>query len=87
MKRYYKGNIHTDTVKAGSAKAICVSVDDGRWTSDRNGHMWIARSLCQISAPNDVGWCEITVPEWIFTRDRIDHRRIREISWTGVIVK
>ena len=87
MKRFYKGHIHKDTVSGGSAKAICVTVDDGRWTSDRNGHLWIARSLCNISAPNEVGWCEIEVPEWVFTRERIDHRRITDISWNDIVVR
>jgi hypothetical protein len=82
MTKYLLGMIHENTLKQGnSEKAFYVSVDDGRFLSDRNKHFWIPRSVCEIGNPNDVGWCEILVPLWIFDNKRVDYNRIVEINF------
>ena len=82
MKRYLKGKIHIDTLNNGTDKAFYVNIDDGRYSSRRNQRFWIPRSVCEIDdKPNDVGWCKILIPEWIFTRARLDYHRVLEINF------
>ena len=81
---YLSGKIHTITLAHGTDKAFYVEIDDGRWTSDRNGYFWISRKLCEISEPNECGWCDILVPAWVFNKNRVDYHRVRDINWNGV---
>ena len=89
MKKFLSGKIYVDTLSNGTEKAFHVEIDDGRWSSERNAHFWIPKSVCEISEPNKVGWCDILVPVWIFTKFRIDWNRVREINWVapGVVIK
>lgn len=90
MTKYLTGRIHIDTIRDHSTeKAFYVTIDDGRTLSDGNGHMWLPKSRCEISEPNDIGWCDILVPVWLFTNNRIDYHRVMEISWVapGIVIK
>lgn len=90
MTKYLTGKIHSDTISNHSTeKAFYVTIDDGRWNSDRNGMMWLPKSKCEISEPNEVGWCDILVPVWLFTNNRVDYHRVLEISWVapGIVIK
>lgn len=90
MTKYLTGKIHSDTIRDHSTeKAFYVTIDDGRYKSDKNGVMWIPKSRCEVSEPNDIGWCDILVPVWLFTSNRIDYHRVLEINWCapGVIIK
>ena len=85
--KYLSGKIHTITINHGTEKAFYVDIDDGRTNSDRNTHFWIAKKLCQISEPNDCGWCDILVPVWLFTNNRVDYHRVRDINWNGIKIQ
>ena len=82
MTRYFKGMIHSITLNHGTEKAFYVEVDDGRWAAGKNNKMfWIPRSVCIIEEANEEGWSEILIPEWVFTKSRIDYHRIPEIHF------
>lgn len=81
MTAYYTGLIHDNTLLQGTDKAFCVDIDDGRWSSEGNGKFWIARSLCNIGEANEFGWHEISIPRWLFSKNRVDYRRILDINW------
>ena len=89
MKKYLKGRIHSDTLHnhtSASGKAFYVSIWDGRWVShERENHVWLPLSQVEIGEPNECGWCEILVPLWLFTKNRINYDRIEEISWTALV--
>lgn len=85
MSVYFKGMIHSDTIKNHQTeKAFYVDIDDGRWGSRRNKHMWIPKSICKIGDPNEVGWCEILVPAWFFKKNRVEYQRVLDISWNSI---
>lgn len=85
--KYLKGRVYKDTVSNGTPKAFYVSIDDGRHSTERNDHMWIPRSKIEVSEPNEVGWCDILVPLWLFTNNRIDYHRVCEITFDGIVIK
>lgn len=90
MAKYLTGKIHIDTIKShDSAKAFYVTINDGRHTTGREGHLWLPKSRVEVSEPNDIGWCDILVPLWLFTNNRIDHHRVEEITWVepGIVIK
>lgn len=88
MKRYLIGRIHTNTLTRGTDKAFYVELDDGRWAYHNNfNRVWIAHSLCEVSEPNEYGWCEIRIPIWLFTKNRVNYDRIRDITWIGLVTK
>ena len=79
MKRYFNCRIHDNTYNNGTEKAFRVCVDDGRWASDRNGSLWIPKSVCIKGEPNDCGWSKILIPEWVIKKARVDYHRILDI--------
>ena len=82
MKRYLIGKIHKDPVNGGTDKAFYLTISRGHWNNDPVAPiMWVAKSLCKISEPNDVGWSTIKIPEWLFTKNRVDYHRIMEVNW------
>lgn len=90
MTKYLSGRIHINTIRNHETeKAFYVTIDDGRHSSDRNGHMWLPKSRCVISDPNELGWCDILVPLWLFVNNRIDYNRVCEITWVAprIIIK
>lgn len=90
MAKYLTGRVHVDTIKKHSTeKAFYVTIDDGRTGSERNGHLWLPKSKCEISDPNECGWCDILVPVWLFTNNRVDYHRVMEINWVapGIVIK
>lgn len=76
---YLKGMIHDITLAHGTEKAFYVDVDDGRWSSERNKHMWIPRKLCVIGEANECGWHDIMIPHWLFIKNKIDLGRLTDI--------
>ena len=83
---YIVAKIYKDRLSRGTEKAFFTEVDKGYWGSDhKNDVMWIPRRLCTISEPNDVGWCDIRIPMWLFTNNRIDPNRCIDISIQNIV--
>ena len=48
-------------------------------------YVWIPKSICIFSEPNDVGNVQVMVPMWWFDKNLIrEHNRLIDICWTGV---
>ena len=88
MKRYVRGRIHQDAIARGTEKAFWVEVDDGRWAAGKhNKSVWIPRSVCVFEDPNEFGWQEVLVPEWVFRNARVDYHRVLDLTVTGIEVR
>lgn len=79
--KYYKGLIHENTLKQGTKKAVCLDIDDGRWSSRRDKKFWLAKSVCIIGDRNECGWHEILIPYWLLRKNNIDYSRILDINF------
>ena len=91
MKNYVKLAIDEETFNNGTEKAFYLTVNSGRsswqpaWEYE---HIWIARSLCEIvSEPNEFGWFEILVPQWVFTSKRKHPAEMMETHYNGIVRK
>lgn len=79
---YWDGKIHQNTLTRGTEKAFFVEISNGYWGSGhKNPVVWIPRRLCVVSKPNDVGWCDIRVPMWLFTNNRHEPERCTDITY------
>ena len=81
MKTYLFGTMgkaHFDT--CGTAKAFYVDYAGGCTTAN-DSQVWIPRSICICEEPNEFGNMRIYIPMWFFTKNRIDWRRIRDITF------
>ena len=88
MATFFKGMVHIDTINNHSTeKAFYVSINDGRFSNNRYGMLWLPKSKCIVGQANEVGWCEILVPAWIFDKNRVDYHRVLEIQWTDIVAK
>lgn len=83
---YIVAKIYKDHLSRGSEKAFFVEISNGYWGSGhRQDVLWIPRRLCVISEPNDVGWCDIRIPMWLFTKNRLDPYRCIDISIQDIV--
>ena len=84
---YIIAKIFRDRLLRGSEKAFFVEIDKGYWNRDRhkNDYLWIPRRLCVVSEPNDVGWCDIRIPMWLFTKNQLDPNRCIDISIQKIV--
>ena len=83
---YIDAKIFKDRLSRGSEKAFFVEMSNGYWGSGhKNPIMWIPRRLCAISEPNDVGWCDIRIPRWLFTNNRLDPYRCIDINIQKIV--
>ena len=80
MKRDLNSVIYVDTLNNGTEKAFRLELDDGRWSGNHNEQIWVPKSICIIGEANDVGWCSILIPQWFFSRNRYDIRRLRGVQ-------
>ena len=81
-KQYFSCLVHDITLDHGTDKAFYVDVDSGRMGTDaRNSHFWIPRSVCKIGEANELGWHEILIPQWLFTKNRIDYHRVKDLTF------
>lgn len=85
---YIKAKIYKDILARGSEKAFFVEISNGYWMpSDHHKDpiVWIPRRLCVISEPNDVGWCDVRIPMWLFTNNRYDPHRCIDINIQDIV--
>jgi len=89
MKTYCKFMIYKDTLEDGTEKAFPLEIDNGRWSGKGNYHIWVARSLCEmVSEPNEVGWAEVLIPYWVFTKNQVyEMLSVRDVSFQGFVKK
>lgn len=78
---YYNGMIHDTTLLNGTDKAFYVDIDNGRWSAAGNKKLWIAKSICEIGKANELGWHKISIPRWLFAKNKIDYKRILDIDF------
>ena len=60
-------NIHTTTLethKSASGKALYLTASYGGFNTGKSTE-WFPISQLKISAPNECGWCEMEIPDWI----------------------
>jgi len=89
MKTYAKFMIYKDTLNEGTEKAFPLEISVGAWSGKGNYRIWIPRSQCEVvSEPNEVGWAEVLIPNWIFTKQRIFKlESVMDVSWKGFVQK
>lgn len=89
MKNYVKFRISEETFNGGSEKAFPLTIDNGRWgwqPAWKYEHIWIPRSQCEVvSEPNEFGWMEILIPQWVFLSKRHDPSEIMEGHYDGIV--
>ncbi len=83
---YIVAKIYKDHLSRGSEKAFFVEMDNGYWGSGhKRDRVYIPRRLCTISEANDVGWHDIRIPMWLFTKNRLDPNRCADINIQKIV--
>ena len=80
MKKYYFGWTSKDCIDCGTEKACCFTYAGG-YTTANDKVQFVPRSIMRVDEPNEYGNCKVYIPVWFFTKNFLDHRRIREIDW------
>lgn len=82
MKLYYAGMIGEKILRNHSTEKAFYSAYDSNGFG-KGKPVWIPKSICKFSEPNECGWVEVYIPQWWFMKNpALDFRRLRDIEWT-----
>ena len=74
--------IHKNTLenhKSASGKAVYLTVTYGGFNTGKSVE-WFPISQLTISKPNELGWSEVSIPEWLIHQKHIENGAFEEME-------